>query len=67
MTDKAPRLIDGSPCQPRQLEEVRAWLGQNPGWSRYRLSRELCARWNWTRPNGQMADMAARHFLLKLQ
>ncbi|MFM8358134.1 MAG: hypothetical protein ACKOET_06215 [Verrucomicrobiota bacterium] len=36
----------GIPCQPRQLEEVRAWLAQNPGWSRYRLSRELCARWN---------------------
>jgi Domain of unknown function (DUF4338) len=64
--DKAPRLIDGTPCQPSQLEEVRAWMVQNPGWSRYRLSRELCARWQWTRPNGQMADMAARHFLLKL-
>ena len=64
--DKAPRLIDGTPCQSRQLEEVRAWMAENPAWSRYRLSRELCARWQWIRPNGQVADMAARHFLLKL-
>lgn len=66
MTDNAPQWIDGSPCQPAHVEQVQALLVENPGWSRYRLSRELCARWNWVRPNGQMADMAARHFLLKL-
>jgi hypothetical protein len=42
-------------------------LAENPGWSRYRLSRELCRQWQWVRPNGQLADMAARHFLLKLE
>ena len=29
-------------------------------------SPELCTRWSWIRPNGQLADMAARSFLNKL-
>lgn len=64
--NELPETIQGRPCGPAELGELRAWIGENPGWSRYRLSRELCARWQWVRPNGQMADMAARSFLLKL-
>lgn len=58
--------IQGRRWQAHQLEELRQWVEENPGWSRYRLSRELCARWQWVRPNGQLADMAARSFLNKL-
>lgn len=58
--------ITGRPCLPEELGQVRSWIAENPDWSRYRLSRELCARWQWVRPNGQLAGMAARHFLLKL-
>lgn len=58
--------IAGRPCLPEALGQVRRWIAEHPGWSRYRLSRELCARWQWVRPNGQLADMAARSFLLKL-
>ena len=64
--NEAPVTIQGRPCGPAELGELRTWIGDHPGWSRYRLSRELCARWQWVRPNGQMADMAARSFLLKL-
>jgi hypothetical protein len=60
-------VIAGRACGPEELGPLRAWIQANPGWSRYRLSRELCARWQWVRPNGQMADMAARSLLLKLQ
>jgi hypothetical protein len=52
---------------PAQLQQVRDLLGAHPDWSRYRLSRELCALWNWRAPNGQMQDMAARTLLLKLE
>lgn len=65
--DEAPMMIAGRPCFPDELGQVRTWIAENPGWSRYRLSRELCRRWQWVRPNGQLADMAARGFLLKLQ
>lgn len=50
-----------------QIQEIGQWVKENPTWSRYRLSRALCARIGWVRPNGQMADMAARSFLNKLQ
>jgi hypothetical protein len=50
-----------------QLQQVRDLLGAHPDWSRYRLSRQLCALWNWRAPNGQLKDMAARTLLLKLE
>lgn len=59
--------LQGRLWEPHHLEQIRQWVEQNPSWSRYRLSRELCARWQWVRPNGQLADMAARSFLGKLQ
>ena len=58
--------LQGRHWQPQQIDEIGQWVSQNPTWSRYRLSRELCTRWSWIRPNGQLADMAARSFLNKL-
>ena len=58
--------LQGRAWQACELEQIRQWVEQNPTWSRYRLSRELCVGWNWVRPNGQLADMAARSFLNKL-
>ena len=55
---EAPKTLFGEPCRPDEVEQVRSWITNNPGWSRYRLSRELCNRWQWVRPNGQLADMA---------
>lgn len=46
---------------------VRRLLEDNPQWNRSRLSRELCARWGWYGPNGQLKDMACRTLLLKLE
>lgn len=66
MSDEGAQWIGGRWCGAEDLNQVRAAITQNPGWSRYRLSRELCRQWQWVRPNGQLADMAARHFLLKL-
>ena len=62
-----PTILQGRPFGPEQLEQIRALIGQNPGWTRYRLSRELAARWNWRTARGQLKDMAARTLLLKLQ
>lgn len=41
-------------------------IAQNPGWSRRRLSAELCRAWNWVQPNGQLRDMVCRSLLLQL-
>ena len=58
--------LQGRHWPTQQIQEIGQWVSQNPTWSRYRLSRELCTRWSWIRPNGQLADMAARSFLNKL-
>lgn len=42
-------------------------LHNHPSWNRSRLSRELCWRWNWQRPDGQIKDMACRELLRKLE
>lgn len=59
-------------CQGRSLEAAELdWLGSaraaHPDWSRKRLARELCQRWQWRTPQGQWKDLAARSLLLKLQ
>ena len=58
--------IQGRTWSLEQIQQIGQWVAEHPGWSRYRLSRQLCLRWQWVRPNGQLADMAARSFLNKL-
>jgi hypothetical protein len=41
-------------------------MGENPHWSRWRLSRELATRWDWRNSAGVLKDMAARTLLVKL-
>jgi hypothetical protein len=60
------RVVQGRPVGELDLEWLRQWLGQNPGWSRRRLSQALATHWNWRNGAGQLKDMAARTFLLKL-
>jgi hypothetical protein len=60
-------VVQGRAVSELDLELIRQWVGQNPGWSRWRLSRELAARWAWRNDAGQLKDMAARTLLVKLQ
>jgi hypothetical protein len=62
-----PTTLQGRPFGPEPLAQIRALVGHNRTWSRYRLSRELALLWNWRTPQGQLKDMAARTLLLKLQ
>ena len=59
-------VVQGRPVGELDLEMLRQWMGQNPGWSRWRLSQALATHWNWRNGVGQLKDMAARTFLLKL-
>jgi hypothetical protein len=59
--------IQGRPLSPQGLQELRQWVGDNPHWSRWRLSRELATRWDWRNAAGQLKDMAARTLLVKLE
>lgn len=59
--------IQGRSWTGQQIQQIGQWVAERANWSRYRLSRQLCLQWQWVRPNGQLADMAARSFLNKLQ
>jgi hypothetical protein len=60
-------VLQGRELGASELAEVRSLIATQPQWSRYRLSRVLCERWNWRTATGQMKDMAARTLLLKLE
>lgn len=60
-------VLHGRRFQAPELRQVQELVGAHPEWSRYRLSRELCALWDWRTAAGQWRDMAARTVLLKLE
>ncbi len=60
-------VLQGRELGVSELAEIRGLIAAQPEWSRYRLSRVLCERWNWRTATGQMKDMAARTLLLKLE
>ena len=60
-------VMQGRCLGESDLELVGGLLAAHPDWNRTRLSRELCARWNWRNALGLPKDMAARTLLLKLE
>lgn len=62
-----PEIIQGRRFGAADLADVKGLLAAQPGWSRWRLSRELARRWQWQTATGQLKDMAARTLLLKLE
>jgi hypothetical protein len=60
-------VMQGRQIGEQDVELVRGLLASHPDWNRTRLSRELCARWNWHNAQGRPKDMAARTLLLKLE
>ncbi len=59
-------LVQGRALRPSDLAQISQLVVAHPDWSRWRLSRELAAEWNWHNPAGQLKDMAARSLLVKL-
>ena len=62
-----PLKIQGRFVTEAEVNEIRMLLNNHSSWNRTRLSRELCGRWNWRRPDGQIKDMACRELLRKLE
>lgn len=60
-------IIQGRWIGPAEINYIRGLLARNPEWNRTRVSRELCASWDWRNERGQVKDMAARTLLLKLE
>ena len=63
----APCILQGCTIRPEDVLAIQRLRREEPGLSRYRLSRRLCQLWDWRDPRGQLKDMAARTLLLKLE
>jgi hypothetical protein len=61
-------VIQGRKITPADIHLIKQLLADHPSWNRTKLSRELCKKWQWLRPDGQqLKDMACRTLLLKLE
>ena len=49
-----------------ELLAIQVLIEEHPDWSRHRLAKELCQRWEWRTPAGQLKTFAARSLLRKL-
>jgi hypothetical protein len=63
----APCILQGRTIRPEDVVAIERLRAEEPGLSRYQLSRRLCELWDWRDPKGQLKDMAARTLLLKLE
>ena len=63
----AETIIQGRLIGAAEVGLIRRLLAEHPDWHRTRLSRELCAIWDWRNGAGRIKDMAARTLLLKLE
>ncbi|SRR6266404_836172 len=50
-----------------EVSGIQQLIDQHPQWSRHRVAKELCQRWSWRTPLGQLKTFAARSLLLKLE
>ena len=58
--------VQGRDLFPDDIDYITEQINDHPQWHRTRLSREICAEWNWTDEVGRPKDMACRTMLLKL-
>ena len=60
-------LLQGRRLRAPALAQIQRWRAEHPAWHRTRLSRALCALWDWRNAAGQLKDMACRPLLVQLQ
>ena len=50
-----------------EIELIRALIDATPPLNRAQLSRKVCERLGWRRPDGRLKDMSCRVALLRMQ
>jgi hypothetical protein len=59
--------ISHQPFTPEILAPIPALIDANPGWSRRKLSMQVCEWLEWRSLNGQRKEMSCRVALLELE
>ena len=60
-------VCQGRTLRPAELSWLRSWVGRHGDWSRWKLAKELCHRWDWRTATGQIKSYAASSMLQKLE
>jgi len=50
-----------------ELEKIRTLIANNPEFTRAKLSREVCRRLQWLKPDGKLKDMSCRVAMLLME
>ena len=64
---KETLFIQGRKVTTEDIQFIQQLMQANPSWLRTRLSKELCAAWNWRNAKGQLKNMACLSLLAKLE
>lgn len=59
-------------CQGRLLQQsdicwLRSIIQDHPDWSRHKITKHICTKWEWRTHSGQMKTFAARSMIDKLE
>jgi len=57
----------GRSFTPKEFEQIRSLIKQNPEFNRMRLSKEVCRMFKWFKPDGKLKDMSCRVAMLRMQ
>jgi hypothetical protein len=58
--------VQGRQVAPAELLALQQRMAAHPEWSRHRVAKDLCERWEWRTALGQLKTFAARSLLVKL-
>jgi len=50
-----------------ELEKIRTLIANNPGFTRSKISREICRMFQWLKPDGKLKDMSCRVAMLRME
>lgn len=62
-----PLVLRGREISPEDLHVIETLIALEGSRGRCYISRELCRRWNWARPDGALKDASCRALLLGLE
>ena len=50
-----------------EIKQIQSLIKQNPTFTRFRLSKEVCQLFQWLKPDGNLKDMSCRVAMLRMQ
>jgi len=56
----------GRSSTKQEVEFIKDFIKTHPEYSRWRLSQELCKKWNWYYSNGSLKEQVCRGYMLAL-